>query len=75
MTATQIMPGLFQRLEELRQLCPDMRLGQLIATIGLLAEDATGRGLWDIEDDEFASALERFASDMARRDSTACNGT
>jgi hypothetical protein len=46
-----------------------MRLGQFIATVGLLAEDETGRSLWDIEDGEFLAALERFATDLARRDS------
>jgi hypothetical protein len=58
---------LLHRLDEIRRLCPDMRLGQLMATLGLLGEDATGRSLWDIEDDELAVALEKFASDLARR--------
>jgi hypothetical protein len=44
-----------------------MRLGQLMATLGLLGEDATGRSLWDLEEEELAAALERFASDLARR--------
>ena len=39
-----------------------------LATVGLLAEDQTGRSLWDVEDEEFAAALERFAADMARRE-------
>jgi hypothetical protein len=67
MTTTQNSVGLLGRLNEVRQLCPDMRLGQLMATIGLLAEDATGRTLWDIEDEEFAAALEKFATDLGRR--------
>jgi len=67
MTRTQVSSGLLHRLEEVRQLCPDMRLGQLVAAISMLAEDTTGRGIWDIEDDEFAAALERFAADLARR--------
>jgi hypothetical protein len=45
-----------------------MRFGQLVATIGLLAEDETGRNLWDIEDNEFAAAMERFVADLTRRD-------
>jgi hypothetical protein len=60
---------LLHRLDEVRKLCPDMRLGQLMATIGLLGEDATGRSLWDIEDEQFATALERFADDLGRRSS------
>ena len=44
-----------------------MRLGQLLATVAMLGEDSTGRSLWDIEDDELAAAVERFAGDLARR--------
>ncbi|HWE35480.1 MAG TPA: hypothetical protein VG406_02830 [Isosphaeraceae bacterium] len=55
------------RLREVHRLCPDMRLGQLLATIGMLGEDSTGRSLWDIEDVDLSAAIERFAADLARR--------
>ena len=71
MTTTRLPAGLLQRLAEVRARCPEMRLGQFVATIGMLAEDETGHSLWDIEDAEFAGALERFANDLARRDSDA----
>ncbi|MEX0716082.1 MAG: hypothetical protein WD066_05825 [Planctomycetaceae bacterium] len=41
----------------------------MIAIIGELAQDETGHSLWDVEDADFAAALERFAHDLARRDS------
>jgi hypothetical protein len=44
-----------------------MRLGQFLATVALLAEDETGHSIWEVEDSEFAAALERFAADLARR--------
>jgi hypothetical protein len=44
-----------------------MRFGQVIATIGLLAEDEMGHSLWEVEDAEFAAAIERFTQDLARR--------
>jgi hypothetical protein len=44
-----------------------MRLGQLMATLGLLGEDAMGRSLWNPAGEELAAALERFADDLARR--------
>lgn len=69
MSTAQLPTALLERLAEVRMRCPEMRLGQFIATVGLLAEDETGRSLWDIEDAEFAAALERFASDLARRGS------
>ena len=61
--------GVLERLAEVRERCPEMRFGQLLATVGLLGEDETGHSLWDIEDTEFAAALERFAADLARRGS------
>ncbi len=67
MISTDIQAILLHRLDEVRKLCPEMRLGQLIATLGLLGEDETGRSLWDLEDEELAAALERFAADMAQR--------
>jgi len=38
-----------------------------MATVGFLGEDATGRSLWDLEDEELSAALEGFANDLARR--------
>jgi hypothetical protein len=66
-TAIHDWVSIADRLADVRRMCPEMRLGQMLATIGLLAEDETGRTLWDIEDREFAAALERFAADLARR--------
>jgi hypothetical protein len=70
MTRTDLDVRLLNRLGALRRLCHEMQLGQLMATLGLLGEDATGRSLWDIEDDELADALERFSDDLMRRAST-----
>lgn len=61
--------GILERLAEVRSLCPQMRFGQVLATIGLLAEDQTGHTLWEAEDSELASAIERFSEDLARRGS------
>jgi hypothetical protein len=58
---------LLERLVEVRSQCPEMRLGQFLSTVGLLAEDETGHSLWEVEDWEFSDALERFAVDLARR--------
>lgn len=48
--------GVLDRLAEVRKGCPQMRFGQILATIGLLGEDETDHSLWDIEDTEFAAA-------------------
>jgi hypothetical protein len=67
MIALDLPTRILNRLDEVRRLCPDMRLGQVLATVGMLGEDSTGRSLWDIEDDELSEAVERFARDLARR--------
>jgi hypothetical protein len=67
MLADDVQTGLLHRLAEVRRLCPELRFGQLMATLGLLGEDAIGRSLWDLEDEELAVVLERFADDLSRR--------
>lgn len=67
MIAVDPQANILHRLDEVRRLCPEMRLGQFLATVGTLGEDTTGRSLWDIEDDDLLAALERFAADLARR--------
>ena len=69
MTSAKVLDRILSRLDELRTRCPELRFGQLISTIGILGEDETGLSLWDIEDIDFAAALDRFAADMARRES------
>ncbi len=70
MTQNVTPPAFLERLAMVSRLCPEMRFGQLVATIGLLAEDETGHSLWDVEDEEFAAAVERFATDLAGRNQT-----
>lgn len=67
MTTANLLDRILGQLGDVRARCPELRFGQLIATIGMLAEDETGHSLWDVEDADFAAALERFAVDMARR--------
>ncbi|HYT95294.1 MAG TPA: hypothetical protein VEL76_41635 [Gemmataceae bacterium] len=69
MTTVDLLDRILGQLDQIRPRCPELRFGQLIATIGMLAEDETGHSLWDVEDTDFVAALERFAGDMARRGS------
>jgi hypothetical protein len=66
---TESLADLLERLAEVRGRCPEMGFGQLLATIGMLAEDETGHSLWELEDAQFAAAVEKFAADLARRGS------
>ncbi len=67
MTGVDLQAHLLRRLDEVRHLCPEMRIGQFLATVGMLGEDDTGRSLWDIEDEDLAAAVERFAADLSQR--------
>ena len=67
MTHADMVTRILGQLDEVRVRCPEFRFGQLIAAIGTLAEDETGSSLWDVEDSDFLSALNRFASDIAGR--------
>jgi hypothetical protein len=69
MSTADLLDRILEQLGAVRARCPELRFGQLIATVGMLAEDETGHSLWDVEDADFAAALERFAADMARRGS------
>ena len=48
---------LFSSLEELAQLVPEMRAGQIMAAVGEMCADLHGRGLWDADDDELLEAM------------------
>jgi hypothetical protein len=67
MTRADLLEPILEQLAQVRARCPELRFGQLIATIAMLAGDETGHSLWDVEDGDFAAALERFAADMAHR--------
>jgi hypothetical protein len=67
MTTVDLQTNLMHRLDEVRRLGPDMRIGQFLATVAMLGEDETGRSLWDIDDEQLAAAVEKFASDLSRR--------
>jgi hypothetical protein len=54
-------------LTELCELSPDVRLGQLLAHLGFLGEDQTGRTLWDIDDEQLLAALYHHRVELVAR--------
>ena len=52
-TATDELLGL---LGELRRAQPELRLGQLVATLALVARGDQPGAAWEVEDDELAEA-------------------
>ena len=51
---------LFAALQDLSEVIPEMRSGQLVAAIGELCTDLHGRGLWDADDQELLEAVWLF---------------
>jgi hypothetical protein len=56
-------------LAELCGLSPDVRLGQLLAHLGFLGEDQTGRSLWDIDDEQLLAVLYHHREELVARQS------
>jgi hypothetical protein len=54
-------------LAELCDMSPDVRLGQLLAHLGFLGEDRTGRNLWDIDDEQLLAVMYHHRSELAAR--------
>ena len=55
------------KLHDLAELSPDVRIGQLLANLDLLTQDATGRSLWDVEDRDLLRVIESHRRDLSRR--------
>lgn len=51
---------LFAALQELSEIIPEMRTGQLMAAVGELCADLHGRGLWDAADVELLETVWLF---------------
>jgi hypothetical protein len=54
-------------LEELCELSEDVRFGQLLAWLGELCVDHTGRTLWEVEDEQFLTVLNRHREELIAR--------
>ncbi len=54
-------------LAEVWALSPDVRLGQLLAHLGFLGEDQTGRSLWDIDDEQLLAVLYHHRAELVAR--------
>jgi hypothetical protein len=65
-----ISPAQREALAQLAEVCelsPDVRLGQLLAHLGFLGQDQTGRSLWDIDDEELLAVLYHHRAELAGR--------
>jgi hypothetical protein len=58
--ASDIRAEEFTAFQELSEVIPEMRAGQLIAAVGELCTDLHGRGLWDADNSELLEAVWQF---------------
>jgi hypothetical protein len=65
--STEMQRDALAALAEVWGLSPDVRLGQLMAHLGLLGESHLGHGLGEIEDDEMMAILYRHKSELVAR--------
>ena len=54
-------------LERLSELTPDVRFGQLIANLSYLALGPTNEAIWDMEDDQLLTAIQKHIADLSNR--------
>ena len=64
-----IQQEILRKLSRIADLSPGIRIGQLLAHLGFLAEDMFDQGLADLEDDQFLRVLERHEGELSRRQS------
>ncbi len=58
-----------QKLSRIVDLSKEIRIGQLMAHLGFLAEDMFDRGIAELEDDQLLRVLERHEGELSRRQS------
>jgi hypothetical protein len=58
---------ILHQLERLSELAPDMRFGQLIASLAFLAAGPWDQTLWDLEDDQLLVAIRQHLADLCQR--------
>jgi hypothetical protein len=54
-------------LQELSEVCPDYRFGQMIANLTMLARGDAEGALWYLEDEELLAAARKHLSDWKQR--------
>jgi hypothetical protein len=67
MTDSELKQDILRALSELVEHCPDVRLGQLIANLAVIARGPTPEAVRDMEDDELLAATKGHLEDYERR--------
>jgi len=65
----------FAALQELSEVIPETRAGQLMSAVGELCTDLHGRGLWDADDEELLEAVWQFRRNYEAATAASRGGT
>jgi hypothetical protein len=58
---------ILRELSRLSELTPDVRFGQLIANLAVLAAGPWDQVLWDLDDQQLLSAIRQQVADLEKR--------
>jgi hypothetical protein len=64
---TPVRKEILRLLEQVSELSPEVRLGQLIANLSYMAVGPTAEAVWDMEDEQLLDALRQHLADLAKR--------
>jgi hypothetical protein len=67
MTSRELKQDILHALSELVEQAPEVRFGQLIANLAVIARGPTPEAVWDMEDDELLEAVKSHIEDYDRR--------
>ena len=67
MTNTELKRDILHVLSELVEHCPDVRFGQLIVNLSIIAKGPSPEAVWYMEDDELLAATQSHLEDYRRR--------
>ena len=63
----RIQQQILGKLAGLCELSSEVRLGQLLAHLGFLAQDMFDRSLWDVDDEQLLQVIERHRAELSAR--------
>jgi hypothetical protein len=62
-----VRQDILRQLERLSELAPDMRFGQMIANLAILAAGPWDETLWELEDGQVLAAIRQHIADLSNR--------
>ena len=67
MTNLELKQDILRAMADLIDHNPDLRFGQLIANLAVIARGPTPESIWDMEDDELLEAIKSHVGDYEKR--------